>query len=148
NACDSVDSNTFPILALAEVNPYRTQVDWTRPLQYVLSRFALSVTSGGITFSGFDLAPPQGASQGIAWDSTAQVVVAMNVVSAISGGSQFAGSTSLYLNQLSQAQGSAPFGDGMGLIGATLSNGDVLPPYGQCLSTPFACIAERVELAA
>src|SRR5260370_22775138 len=105
NACDSVDSNTFAILALAEVNPYRTQVDWTRPVQYVLSHFALNVTAGGVTFSGLDLVPPQGtASQGIAWESTAQMVAAMNVVSAISGAPQFAGSTSLYLNQLRQAQ--------------------------------------------
>jgi hypothetical protein len=54
----------------------------------------------------------------------------------------------LYQLQIRHAQLSAPFGDGRGLVAATLQAGDTLPPYEQCLSTPFQCIATRVGLAA
>jgi hypothetical protein len=47
-----------------------------------------------------------------------------------------------------QAQTSAPFGDGLGLVASTLPNGDQLPPGDQCLDTPFQCIPERVGLTA
>ena len=42
----------------------------------------------------------------------------------------------------------APFGDGKGVVAAIMQDGELLPPYEQCLSTPFQCIAERVGLAA
>jgi len=98
-------------------------------------------------FSGFNLISPQATGQaGVAWEFTSQMALAMKIVDANSGSSQFANSVSFYLDQVRQAQLSAPFGDGKGVVASTLSNGDTLTPYAQCLKTPFQCIAERVGL--
>ena len=53
-----------------------------------------------------------------------------------------------FLDQIGKTQRSAPFGDGQGLVASTMDQGDALPPYQQCVSTPFQCIPERVGLAA
>jgi len=145
NTCDSLDSDTIATLALA--SSYPNQIDWSRPMQYALSHFNTAVTVGGKTFSGFNLISPQGAAQaGVVWEFTSQMALAMKIVDANSGSSQFANSISLYLGEVQQAQLSAPFGDGKGVVASTLSNGDTLPPYNQCLKTPFQCIPERVGL--
>jgi hypothetical protein len=145
NACDSLDSDAFATLALASRFP--AALDWTRPVQYALDHFAQTATAGGEDFSGFDLVPPQGAGRvGVAWESTGQEVQAMNVVTGL-GATQFVSPVNTYLSQLRHAQISAPFGDGQGIVGSTLQDGDTLPPYVQCLKTPFQCIPERVGLA-
>ncbi len=145
NACDSLDSIAIATLAMAR----SSAIDWKRPMQYALDHFAQTVTAGGKTFSGFDLVPPQGSGRvGVAWAFTGQMVQALNIIGASASVSQFTNSASFYLNQIRQAQISAPFGDGQGLVGSTLQNGDSLPPYIQCLSTPSQCIPQRVGLAA
>lgn len=53
-----------------------------------------------------------------------------------------------YTQQIAAAQDSAPFADRCGLVASTLQAGDSLPPFEQCLSTPYQCIPERVGLAA
>lgn len=147
NACDSLDSDTLATIALA--GSYTVPFDWTRPVQYALNHFAQTVTAGGQTFSGFDLVTPQWAGQsGVAWEFTGQMIQAMKTADAAAGTQSFVNSESTYLNQLRQAQNAAPFGDGQGLIAATLQNGDTLPPYNQCRTTPFQCIPERVGSAA
>jgi hypothetical protein len=147
NTCDSLDSITVVALALA--SSYPNAIDWTRPIRYALNRFTQTITAGGKSYSGFNLIPPQGVEKaGVAWEFTAQMALAMNIIGASSGVPQFVNSASFYLNQIGQAQISAPFGDGQGLVGSTLLNGDTLPPYMHCLSTPFQCIPERVGLSA
>jgi hypothetical protein len=142
NACDSLDSNAVATLALA--SRYPTALDWTRPVQYALDHFAQTATAGGKSFGGFDLIPPQGAERvGVAWEYTGQVVLSMNFV----GAAKFVNPANSYLSEIRQAQVSAPFGDGLGIVGSTLQDGDALPPYSQCMKTPFACIPERATLA-
>jgi len=145
NTCDSLDSDTVATLALA--SSYPNQIDWSRPMQYALDHFNTAISVDGRTFSGFNLISPQGAAQaGVAWEYTSQMALAMKIVDSNSGSSQFTSSVSLYLGQVQQAQLSAPFGDGKGVVASTLSNGDTLSPYIQCLKTPFQCIPERVGL--
>ena len=64
------------------------------------------------------------------------------------GVSEFEPNAQFYVDQIGQAQASAPFHDGQGLVAATMQGGDLLPPYQQGLSTPFQIIPERVGLAA
>ena len=52
----------------------------------------------------------------------------------------------IILGQVRNAQTSAPFGDGRGLVASTLQDGDTLPPIEQALSTPFQTIPERVVI--
>jgi hypothetical protein len=143
NTCDSLDSDTIATLALA--SSYPSQIDWARPMQYALSHFKTTATVNEKIFSGFNLISPQQTEQtGIAWEFTSQMILAMKVVDANYGSSQFANSVSFYSDQIREAQLSAPFGDGKGVVASTLSNGDTLTPSAQCLKTPFQCIAERV----
>jgi hypothetical protein len=146
NTCDSLDSDTITTLALA--GSYPNQINWTRPMQYALDHFNTTATVGEKTFSGFNLIRQGTGQTGVAWEFTSQMALAMKVVDANYGSSQFASSVGFYLDQVRQAQLSAPFGDGKGVGASTLSNGDTLPPYAQCLKTPFQCIAERVGLGA
>jgi hypothetical protein len=149
NVCDFVDSNTFTTLAMAGAPRYNSQIDWRQPIQYVLSTFAQTVTAAGLTFQGFDIvATPTSGANGISWEFTGQVVETMIYVDQLYAQTTFSSQISLYLAQIQQAQTSAPFGDGLGLVAATLQGGDTLPPAQQCLSTPFQCIPERVGLAA
>lgn len=116
-------------------------------MQYALGHFNTTVTVDGKVFSGFNLISPQGRGQaGVAWEFTSQMALAMKIVDANSGSSQFANSVTFYLDEIRQAQLSAPFGDVKGVVASTLANGDALRPYDQCLKTPFQCIAERVGL--
>jgi len=149
NTCDFLDSNTFSVLALAGSPRYRTQIDWRRPVQYAVTEFAQTITAGGQTFSGFNIVPsPVSGPNGVAWEFTAQVVLAMRFVDLLYGDLLFQTQADLYNSQIAAAQRSAPFGDGLGLVASTLQDGDVLQPIQQCLNTPFQCIAERVGLAA
>ena len=147
NVFDFLDSNTFSTLALARAYP--EAIDWRRPVQYVLNNFAQSVTAGGQEYRGFNItSSPTAGPNGIAWEFTGQVVVAMRFVDTLYGEASFENQASLYLDEIRRAQALAPFGDGRGLVASTLQDGDMLPPIEQCLSTPFQCIPERVGLAA
>lgn len=150
NVCDFLDSNTFTTLAMAGSARYNPQIDWRRPIQYVLNTFAQqNITAGGKTYQGFNIVKmPVSGANGIAWEFTGQAVETMIYVDQLFGQTTFQPQISMYLAQIQQAQASAPFGDGLGLVAATLENGDTLPPAQQCLNTPFQCIPERVGLAA
>jgi hypothetical protein len=89
----------------------------------------------------------EGAS-GITWEFTAQAVETMRLVDQVYNQTTFESVATPYLGQIHQAQISAPFGDGQGLVAGTVPSGDVLPPASQCLATPFQCVPERVGLAA
>src|ERR1700687_1066577 len=149
NVCDFIDSNTFTTLALAGSPRYQSQIDWRQPVQYFLNHFAQSVTAAGITFQGFDIVPtPVSGPNGVAWEFTGQAVETMRYVDKLYNVTTFESSADTYLAQIDQAQISAPFGDGFGLVASTLQDGDTLVPIQQCLQTPYPCIAERVGLAA
>jgi hypothetical protein len=149
NVCDFLDSNTFTTLALAGSPRYQGQIDWRQPIQFVLSNFAQTVTATGLPFQGFDIvSSPVSGPNGVAWEFTGQAVVAMRFVDQLYSDTRFEASANSYLMQIAEAQTSAPFGDGLGLVAATVQNGDTLPPSQQCIQTPFQCITERVGLAA
>ncbi|MFY9572657.1 MAG: VCBS repeat-containing protein, partial [Blastocatellia bacterium] len=149
NTFDFLDSNSFTTLALAGAPRYRNQIDWRRPVQYVLGHFAQTITVGPQTFHGFNIVEnPTAGPNGIAWEFTGQAVVLLRFVARLYKELSFETSALFYLNQIRQARLSAPFTDARGLVASTLQNGDLLPPIEQCLSTPFQCIAERVGLAA
>lgn len=149
NAFRFLDANTFPTLALAAFPRYRDQIDWRRPLQCVLDNFAKTVSAAGQTFQGFNLIATTAAGpRGAAWEFTAQAVVTLSFVDRLLNSSQFANPMNLFSAEIARARDAAPFGDGRGLVAATLANGDQLTPIEQCLSTPFQCIPERVGLAA
>jgi hypothetical protein len=155
--CDFLDSDTFATLAMAGSPRYSsyklpdgTVMDWTRPVQYVLNTFAQTITVGSQKFQGFDIvSTPVSGANGIAWEFTGQSVETMRYVDRLYNKSTFEAQAAFYLGQIQQAQASAPFGDGQGLVASTLQDGDTLPPLGQCLNTPFQnCPPERVGLAA
>lgn len=149
NTFDFLDANTFTTLALATADRYRCQIDWRRPVQYVVNNFAQTITAGSQEFQGFNLIrQATNGPNGIAWEFTAQGVVAMRFVDCLYGETRFQATANFYLDQIRRAQNLAPFTDGKGLVAATLQGGDLLPPIEQCLSTPFQCIPERVGLAA
>jgi len=149
NTCDFLDANTFATLALASAPRYRHMIDWRRPVQYALTNFPQSVSAAGQTFNGFDIVTsPFAGPNGVAWEFTGQAVETMRFVDRLYGETRFEAPAAAYLAQIHQAQISAPFGDGRGLVASTVQDGDTLPPIGQCLTTPFQCISERVGLAA
>lgn len=150
DTCDFLDANSFSTLALSASPRYQNQIDWRRPVNFVLSTFVQSlITAGGKTYQGFDLVPaPVCGNNGIAWEFTGQAVELMLWVDQLYGETTFASQAQFYLSQIAVAQTSAPFGDGEGVVASTLQNGDTLPPLDQCLNTPFQCIPERVGLAA
>jgi hypothetical protein len=157
NKFDFLDSDSFATLALASSPRYRTRIDWHTPVQYILSNFAQTITAGGKTYQGFDLVTqptatpgdnrPTPGPNGIAWEFTAQAVEAMQYVDLLYGDSTFAAPAAFYFGQIANAQAMAPFGDGDGLVAATVQDGDTLPPPNQGLTTPFQFIPERVSLA-
>ena len=144
-----LDANTFVTLALAESSRYRNRIDWRRPAQCVLDNFTAAVDAGGQHFEGFNLIEePMAGPEGIAWEFTGQVVVNLRLVDRLYSESASAADAAFYMEQIHHAQTLAPFGDGLGVVAATLEAGDTLSPLEQCLSTPFQCIPERVGLAA
>lgn len=155
--CDFLDSDTFTTLAMAGSSRYSHYqlpdgkiMDWTRPIQYVLNTFSQTITVGSRTFQGFDIvSSPVSGSNGIAWEFTGQAVEAMRYVDQLYNVTSFEDQANFYLGQIQLAQGSAPFGDGQGLVASTLQYGDILSPLYQCLNTPYQnCPPERVGLAA
>lgn len=149
NTFDFLDSNSFTTLALAAAPRYRDQIDWRRPVQYMVDKFAQRIRVGGKEYHGFNIVEkPTAGPNGIAWEFTGQVVVVMRVVDRLYQDTRFEAMANFYLDQICQALTMAPFGDGRGLVASTLQEGDRLPPIEQCLSTPFQCIPERVGLAA
>jgi len=149
DTCDFLDADTFATLAMAGASRYSNQIDWRRPVQYVLNNFAQSVTAGGRTYNGFDIvSTPTSGPNGVAWEFTAQTVAAMKYVDRLYAQTRFDTSANSYLTQIRDAQKFAPFKDGQGLVASTLADGDHLAPLDQCLNTPFQCIPERVGIAA
>lgn len=152
NTFDFLDAQTFTTLAMAGSVRYQPQIDWRRPLQWTLSAYPSTVVAGGLTFQGFDLIEPSEHQPndvpGVAWEFTGQVAASMELLSSLYSSCPVCPNASFYLGQLRQAQTSAPFADGNGVVAATLANGQAIVPYQQCLVTPFQCIAERVGLAA
>lgn len=149
STCDFLDANSFTTLALAAAPRYRNGRNWRRPVQFMLDNFAQTVMAGGQEFRGFNIVKtPSAGPSGIAWEFTGQAVVLMRMVDDLYGETRFRAAADSYLDRLRQAQAAAPFGDGQGLVAATMQNGEQLPPLEQCLSTPFQCIPQRVGLAA
>lgn len=153
NTYDFLDAQTFTTLAMAGSPRYQNQIDWRQPIEWVPDQFPQTITVNSQTFQGFDLidGPEQvaeGGPAGVAWEFTGQTVAAMQLVDGLYNSSQFAAAIDTYLTQIRQAQTSAPFGDGQGVVAATMQDGQAIVPYQQCLVTPYQCIAERVGLAA
>jgi uncharacterized repeat protein (TIGR01451 family) len=153
NTFDFLDAATFTTLAMAPSSRYRSQIDWHLPVQWAADHFQSSITAAGVSYQGFDLIEsaehlPTDGPAGIAWEFTAQEVVAMKLVDALYGTSQFASSVNIYLSQIQQAQTTGPFTDSQGIVASTLQDGETVAPYQQCLVTPYQCVAERVGLAA
>lgn len=149
NTFPFVDSNTFVMLALAPTSRYRNAIDWRRPVQCMLDRFAQTVSAAGQSWSGFDIVEtPTAGPNGVAWEFTGQAVAVMRLADALNSETALEDDATAVLAQIANAQVAAPYGDGEGLPASTLQGGDSLLPLEQCLSTPFQCIPERVGLAA
>lgn len=149
NRFDFLDANTFVPLAMAELPRYRTLIDWRRPIQWALDHQAQAITSDNRQYRGFSLIDrPAAGPNGIAWEFTGQMVESMRLVDRLYGETRFKATADLYQAQIVSAQSFARFGDGQGLVAATLESGESIAPYDQCLNTPFQCIASRVGLAA
>jgi len=150
-----LDAQTFVTLALADSPRYRDAIDWRAPMQWMLNNFAVSVSTspnapgGSQSFDGLNLVTfPAAGPNAVAWEFTSQAVVALRLVDRIYGEQRFEAQAQHLLAQIAKAQQSAPFEDGAGVVASTMDQGDALPPYLQCESTPYQCIAERVGLAA
>jgi hypothetical protein len=143
-----LDANTISTLALSGFDRYRNQIDWRRPVEAAAS-FARTVQAGGRRFHGVSLVRrPTSGPNGITWEFTAQLVSAMRQVDELYRQDSYRDRIRLFLSEIRNAQTFAPFGDGEGIVAATLESGDRVPPYEQCLRTPYQCIPERVALAA
>src|SRR5260370_25382969 len=144
-----IEAQTIPFLALSESPQYRAAIDdWSRPIRWVLTTEQIA-TSRDIQFRGFNLV--EKASQGppgIAWEYTAQTILALKRLSLTLGGSAFDDLAKLYLDQVRRAQLWDSFADGQGIVAATVEGGDQRDPYVQCLSVPFQCIPQRLAIAA
>lgn len=139
NRADFLDANSFAYLAMASTPHYRNAIDWSR-VPSCLDLFRSSVQAAGHAFSGYDLVPaPTSGPNGVAWEFTGQAAVVIE-----SAGSD----ASSIIAMLRLAKAAAPFTDHRGVVAATLARGAALPPIGQCLSTPFQCIPQRVGIAA
>jgi chitobiase/beta-hexosaminidase-like protein/VCBS repeat protein len=149
NTYDFLDAETFTTLPLAPSPRYRNSIDWRRPVQWMVDHFSVSVTAQGQQYHGFNLvtAPTEGPN-GIAWEFTAQAIVTMRLVDDLYNETTFETAAQFYVDQIRSAHQSAPFTDARGVVAATLQDGNLVPLYEQCLSTPFQCIAQRVGLAA
>ena len=159
NVCMFLDANSFPTLELAGSTmfgvPNPGSINWQLPTDFILNysgqsqSFTQSVMAGGINYSGFDLVPAPPAS-GIAWEFTGQMVSACMYLDLLYNTGSFQDCVATYQNQILQAANTAPFGDGVGVVAATLQDGYTPPPPcpAGTLITPFQCIPERVGLAA
>lgn len=149
NTADFLDAQTFTTLPMAQSALYHNAIDWRRPIQWMLDHYQQSITAGGQEYQGFSLvATPTSGPNSVNWEFTGQALVAVRLVDAIYGQQNFETQAQVFLGQIRKAQNLAPFGDGRGVVAATMQDGDQLPPYEQCATTPFQCISERVGLAA
>ncbi len=150
NTYDFLDSNSFTILAMAGSPRYAKAIDWHLPVHCIVNKFGQTVAAANNTYSGFNIVSSAEATgvNGVAWEFTGQVAEVMSYVDQLYNDSSFASQAATYLAQITQAQATAPFGDGSGLVASTMQNGDTLAPVAQCLKTPYQCIPERVGLAA
>ena len=149
NTAQFLDSNSFALLAMAQTSRYRQAIDWRRPVQCIVDRFKQTAAAGNTIWRGYSIvAPATAGPNGIAWEFTAQAVLAMRFVDRLYGETRFELEEDSMLAQIRAAQLRAPFADGRGLVASTLDGGDTAPLSQQCLSTPFQCIAQRVGLAA
>ncbi len=154
NAYDALESNTLAALAMASAPAYRT-LNWAGAMRGVLAQ-SKRVTAGGQTYLGFNAVQqpvaPAGVApgtDGIGWQYTGQVIVALKFVQSLYRGSatdDFVSQANSYLSQIQQAQQNAPNGDGNGLVAAILSQN--VQPYDQCINTPFGCVPARLSLSA
>ena len=149
NTAQFLDANSFPIMALAPSRRYGDAIDWNGPARCMLDQFSQRVTAAGRTFMGASIVPtPTEGPSGIAWEFTGQLAAALAVVDRQSRQRMFRRDIRRLLRNMVDAQQFAPFGDGKGIVASTLRDGDRIPPYEHCLSTPFQCIPQRVGLAA
>jgi hypothetical protein len=151
NKSDFLDATTFSLLALAGSTTYGQTLDWHGAFERCLVTFAETVSTGtpAAQFSGVNIvASPVCGTNGIAWEFTGQVAECARFLDELDGTNTYASTRTRYLRQIKKAQAQAPFADGRGLVASTLQNGDALPPFLQCLETPFQCIPERVGIAA
>ncbi len=147
NVFDTVDANTIPTLTMTPSPLFRNQIDWRRPMQYVLDHFGKTIQIGDFFYLGFNrTAQPAAGPDGIAWAYSAQGVVALRAVDRLYGEQRFEPAARKYFDSIVKAQQSAPFGDAKGLVAATVAGGDALPPGQQALSTPLGLLPERVDL--
>ena len=115
NRFDFMDSNSFTTLALAASPRYQGQMRLRLPVRYVLNHFAQSITAGGITYQGFNIVSlPTAGPNGVAWEFTGQFVVLARFIDQLYGVSEFEPNAQFYVDQIGQAQASAPFRDGRG----------------------------------
>jgi hypothetical protein len=151
NTFDFLDSQTFTTLAMAESADYRNAIDWRRPIRHAAERFSQTANKNGELFEGFNISKAVAAMEarnaGIAWEFTGQMVVALRLVDREFLAPDLAAMADHYVDEIRHAQAGAPFGDGRGLVAATI-DGPTPRPVDQCLDTPFQCIPERVGLAA
>jgi uncharacterized protein (TIGR03437 family) len=145
NKADLLDSNTFTTLALAVRPEFRNRVDWRRPIQWAMAHQQKRVVAKGQEFRGFSLVErPVSGTDGIAWEFTGQMVLALRLLDSIYPGEGFGTTAQTFLAQLQRAKTVAPFADGRGVPAATLPDGNDIVG----LRTPFQEILQRVNLAA
>ena len=147
NTCDSVDAATSAILAMAGSARYVAPgFTWDLPMQHVLGKFGQTISADAQVFDG--LGPQAPDSPAISWELTGQAAEGCKYLDKVLASTAFQDCAAKYVAQLRSAQSTAPFGDGLGLVGSTLPGGDNLPPSRQCLQSGSQCIPERVSLAA
>jgi hypothetical protein len=151
NSYEFLDSQTFTLLALASYDDYRntSNVDWRGALSWVLNNgLAQPITHDGSAFEGFQLVKPvddnygKRYSEGIAWEFTAQMVVAMRLADTLFPAGSFEPEIEKYMNQIQNVAGPN------GIVAAMLDDSNPQPLYKACLNTPFQCIGLREGLAA
>ena len=148
NTCEFTENVTVSALALTAHPRFRSGVEWRRALQSAVDRFSYTARAGGDEYRGMNLADHTDGPFGIALEYTGQMAAAMKAVDGVTGETRFKAAAEAFLASMRQAQTSAPFTDGHGIVAAILSDADRTAPDEQCLTTPFACIPTRVGLAA
>jgi hypothetical protein len=139
NVCMFLDANSFPTLELAGSTmfgvPNPGSINWQLPTDFILNysanrqsqNFTQSVMAGASTIRGstwFPL-PPR---CGIAWEFTGQMVSACMYLDLLYNTGSFQNCAATHQNQILQAANTAPFGDGVGVVAATLQDGYTPPP--------------------
>ena len=135
-------------LALAWSPRYREQRDWSLVARALLQQ-TKRVSASGRDWDGIHPATGQPSTpDGISWDATALATLALQATSAQypESSAEFRDRASAFLTQLRQAQ--ETLGGGRGIVSATIQGEENLPPYEQCLTTPFGCLPSRMSVSA